>query len=380
MAIDFPNSPNTNDTHADGGRTWIWDGTTWKIYSSSTSGIGLNDLSVTTSSVGTAALSYNTTTGVFTYTPPDLSGYITSQYTLPTASTTVLGGVKVDGSTITINGSGVISGASAYNNGDLDARLNTATATSGQILSWTGTDYDWVAESVPTSIGVEPEGTDTTCYPLFSTDTTGNIAPKTVTSFKLNSQTGQVEAGSFKKTGGTSSEFLKADGSIDSTTYLSSNVNSVLDMWQISADVTDSDSTVRYFGIGDWTQKTGNPYANLGYISTYELNGIFRMPSTGYYEIEMIIGWNIYNALCKSCTNAIYTTTNDSTYTAAMTSSVHTGGGQAGTNQSVNHIKLFWKVNNISNDKFKISYSSFNADPYIESNTSFLYIKKLRDL
>jgi len=35
-------------------------------------------------------------------------------YTLPTASTTVLGGVKVDGSTITINGSGVISGANTY--------------------------------------------------------------------------------------------------------------------------------------------------------------------------------------------------------------------------------------------------------------------------
>ena len=376
MAINFPNNPNPNDTHSSGGKTWLWDGTSWKLNSTAAAGMALTDLSVTTTSTGTAALSYNNTTGVFTYTPPDLGA---NTYSLPTASTTVLGGVKIDGSTITIN-NGVISGASAYSNGDLDARLNTATATSGQILSWTGTDYDWVAESVPTSIGVEPEGTDTTCYPLFSTDTTGNIAPKTATSFKLNSQTGQVEAGSFKKTGGTSSEFLKADGSIDSTTYLSSNVNSVLDMWQISADVTDSDSTVRYFGIGDWTQKTGNPYANLGYISTYELNGIFRMPSTGYYEIEMIIGWNIYNSLCKSCTNAIYTTTNDSTYTAAMTSSVHTGGGQAGTNQSVNHIKLFWKVNNISNDKFKISYSSFNADPYVESNTSFLYIKKLRDL
>jgi hypothetical protein len=35
-------------------------------------------------------------------------------YTLPTASTTTLGGVKVDGSTITINGSGVISGANTY--------------------------------------------------------------------------------------------------------------------------------------------------------------------------------------------------------------------------------------------------------------------------
>ena len=379
MAINFPDNPTPTDTFTDAGKSWIWDGTTWKIYSSTSSGIGLGDLSVNTSSVGTAALSYNNTTGVFTYTPPDLSGYITSQYTLPTASTTVLGGVKVDGSTITINGSGVISGANTYS-------LPTATTTvlgGVKIDGTTITINNGVisgASSVPTSITVANESTDTECFPLFSKDATGDIAPKTVTSVKLNSSSGQLEAGSFKKTGGSSTEFLKADGSIDSTTYLSSNVNSVLDMWQISADVTDSDSTVRYFGIGDWTQKTGNPYANLGYISTYELNGIFRMPSTGYYEIEMIIGWNIYNALCKSCTNAIYTTTNDSTYTAAMTSSVHTGGGQAGTNQSVNHIKLFWKVNNISNDKFKISYSSFNADPYIESNTSFLYIKKLRDL
>ena len=222
MAINFPDSPTPNDTFTDGGRTWIWDGTTWKIYSSTSSGIGLSNLSVTTSSVGTAALSYNSTTGVFTYTPPDLSGYLTQQYTSPTASTTVLCGVKVDGSTITINGSGVISGASTYNDGDVDARLNTATATSGQILSWTGTDYDWVAESVPTSIAVANESTDVECFPLFTTIAIGNLAPKTVNSFKLNSQTGQVEAGSFKKTGGSSSEFLKADGSIDSTSYLSS--------------------------------------------------------------------------------------------------------------------------------------------------------------
>ena len=38
-------------------------------------GIDLTDLSVTSNSVGTAALSYNNTSGVFTYTPPDLSGY-----------------------------------------------------------------------------------------------------------------------------------------------------------------------------------------------------------------------------------------------------------------------------------------------------------------
>jgi hypothetical protein len=154
----------------------------------------------------------------------------------------------------------------------------------------------------------------------------------------------------------------------------------VLDMWRIASDVTDSDQTVRFFGIGDWVQKTGDPYANLGYIGAYETNGIFRMPSTGYYEIEMIIGWNVYNGTCKGCTNAIYTTTDNSNYVERMRSAVHTGGGQAGTNESCNKIKLFWKVNNISNDKFKISYHSFNGNPYVESTTSWLYIKKLRDL
>jgi len=43
-----------------------------------------------------------------------ISASIGSVYTLPTATTTVLGGVKIDGSTITINGSGVISSAYAY--------------------------------------------------------------------------------------------------------------------------------------------------------------------------------------------------------------------------------------------------------------------------
>ena len=54
MAINFPDTKNPNDTFSVGDKTWIWDGTTWKIYSSSTSGIALSDLSVTT----TSAVSY----------------------------------------------------------------------------------------------------------------------------------------------------------------------------------------------------------------------------------------------------------------------------------------------------------------------------------
>tara|TARA_B100000085_G_scaffold123043_1_gene112027 strand:+ start:1326 stop:2957 length:1632 start_codon:yes stop_codon:yes gene_type:complete len=49
-----------------------------------------------------------------------------------------------DGSTA--GGTG-IAGASGYVNSDVDAHLNTGTATANQVLSWTGTDYDWVAQT-----------------------------------------------------------------------------------------------------------------------------------------------------------------------------------------------------------------------------------------
>ena len=50
MAINFPHNPNVNDVHTESslGKSWRWDGTTWLIYSSSTTGIGYADLSVTT--------------------------------------------------------------------------------------------------------------------------------------------------------------------------------------------------------------------------------------------------------------------------------------------------------------------------------------------
>jgi len=41
-------------------------------------GIALDDLGVLVNSAGTANLEYNNTTGIFTYTPPDLSSYLTS--------------------------------------------------------------------------------------------------------------------------------------------------------------------------------------------------------------------------------------------------------------------------------------------------------------
>lgn len=42
-------------------------------------GIALSDLSTTTTAVGTASLTYNSGSGGFTYTPPDLSSYLTAE-------------------------------------------------------------------------------------------------------------------------------------------------------------------------------------------------------------------------------------------------------------------------------------------------------------
>ena len=38
-------------------------------------------------------------------------------------------------------------GGGSYGNNDVDTHLNTSGASSGEVLSWNGTDYDWVAQS-----------------------------------------------------------------------------------------------------------------------------------------------------------------------------------------------------------------------------------------
>jgi len=228
MAINFPNNPNPNDTHSSGGKTWIWDGTTWKLNNTTASGISLTDFSVTTNAVGTAALSYDNA-GVFSYTPPNLSGYSVTTHNHSFISITGTPSSYDDGKWLRSTATGV-EWVTAPTGNDTNDYLNTGslvantlvlTRTGSQSLSDVTVDLSSL-NSVPTTITVADESQDTECYPLFSKDPTGDIDPKTGTNIKFNSVSGQLEAGSFKKTGGSAAEFLKADGSIDSTTYLSS--------------------------------------------------------------------------------------------------------------------------------------------------------------
>lgn len=96
MAINFPNSPQQNDTHVVGDTTWTWNGTSW-------------------TSTGTA-------------------------YTLPVATNTVLGGVK-QGTNITIDVDGVISATAT---GDV---TKAASSTDNAIVRFDGTSGDTLQNS-----------------------------------------------------------------------------------------------------------------------------------------------------------------------------------------------------------------------------------------
>ena len=83
MAINFP---STNGQATDGsytytvaGITYSWNGSSWTAAGAGASATDRTLFSVNTNSAGSAALSYTSGTGVFDYTPPDLSGYLTSE-------------------------------------------------------------------------------------------------------------------------------------------------------------------------------------------------------------------------------------------------------------------------------------------------------------
>ena len=90
------------------------------------SGIALTDISVGSeaSASGDGGLAYNNSSGVFTYTPPTLSG---------------IGGDTDD---LTEGSSNLY-----FTNARIDTHLNQSSASTNQVLSWNGSDYAWVNQS-----------------------------------------------------------------------------------------------------------------------------------------------------------------------------------------------------------------------------------------
>ena len=105
MAINFPSTAGQatdgSYTYTVAGITYAWDGTSWEAAGAGASATDRTLFSVTQNAVGTAALSYNSNSGVFSYTPPDLSGYLTAE---ADTLATVTGRGALTSSNITLNG------------------------------------------------------------------------------------------------------------------------------------------------------------------------------------------------------------------------------------------------------------------------------------
>ena len=145
---------NVTLTTPSNGQVLKYNGSIW--VNSSDAGIGLSDLSVTTNAAGSAALSYNNSTGAFSYTPPDLSSYQTT--------------------------SGL--------NSAIDSHLNKVNFNSGYVgyvLSWNGSDYAWVAQA---------SGADGNTQYTMQADTTAGGANLTLVGNDASTDSVKLAAGS----------------------------------------------------------------------------------------------------------------------------------------------------------------------------------------
>ena len=115
----------------------------------------------------------------------------------------------------------------------------------------------YIDAKVPTSITVADESSDTTCFPLFVTAATGDLAPKTGTNFTFNSSTGKVVIGGDLQVQGTTT-------TVDSTTLTVADKNieiakgaaddAAADGAGITVDSGDGDKTWNWVDATDaWT-------------------------------------------------------------------------------------------------------------------------------
>src|SRR6056300_1341186 len=151
--------------------------------------------------------------------------------TLTTDATTL----NFVGAGVTASGSGstktiTISGGSSYTDSDVNTHLNTSTASSGEVLSWNGSDYDWVAQSGGSALTIQDEGST-----LSTAATTLNFTGSGVTA----SGTGSTKT--INISGGASTI-----GALNDVTITSPAINQVLkyngSAWVNAADATGSGS------------------------------------------------------------------------------------------------------------------------------------------
>ena len=161
---------------------------------------------------------------------------------------------SVDGTMIALGSDA--QGDIMYYDGSDWARLGAGT--SGHFLKTQGTSANptWasVGGGTATAVTVADESSDTTCFPLFVTAETGDLAPKSGTNLTFNSSTGTLTASALAAATGTFSSILKTDDVTDATSTTDGSLQTdgglsvVKDIVAGNDLILLSDSSAIYFG------------------------------------------------------------------------------------------------------------------------------------
>jgi len=290
-------------------------------------------------------LTFNSSTGALTATSfvGALTGAVTGNADTATTLATArnIGGVSFDGSAA-IN----LPGVNAAGNQD----------TSG-------------TAAIATNVTVADESSDTACFPLFTTDATGNRAPKTGTNLTFNSSTGALTATSF--VGAVTGDVT---GNADTATTATTATN---------VTVADESSDTTCFPIFT-TDATGNRAPKTGTNLTFN-------SSTGALTATSFSGNG------ASLTSLSGSNISSGTVAAARVATLNqnttgTSGGLSGTPNISCGTGAFSGVVTLQNnldlqddDKILLGTGDdleiyhYNSNSYIDNNTNDLYIRSLGD-
>tara|TARA_B100002019_G_scaffold290119_1_gene307122 strand:+ start:4072 stop:5154 length:1083 start_codon:yes stop_codon:yes gene_type:complete len=149
MAINFPSTQGQpidgTFTYVVSGITYSWNGESWRAAGGGATATDLTVFSVTNNAAsGGGSLAYNSNTGDFSYTPPDLSSYLTLYGPVSNHSDVTITNPQAD-QVLRYNASNL-----AWENTDLSVTVDSLSDTDllniqdGDILRWNSTSSKWI--------------------------------------------------------------------------------------------------------------------------------------------------------------------------------------------------------------------------------------------
>ena len=287
MALNFPQSPNLNDTYTNDNITWIWNGTAWEVQATPLEVSGASDVFRTITSDDGSAVAQG-----------------------ETDSLNVLGGTNIS-TTIATDTKNLVINLDSFPIGDL-SNVSNAAATTGQVLKWDGAQWAPGTDIASGGAGLDADTLDgfDSSYYLDYTNFTNTPAVATLTDFSIGNEL-----------------TASGDGAIsyDNTTgvfrYTPPDLSSYLTSVAFS-DLTNTPTTLAGYGITDAALSSSIPTSltDLG-ISDGTSGQVLSTDGSGNFTFTTVTSGG------SGATNFLELNDTPSSYgTAGQVATINSGG------------------------------------------------------